>query len=64
LVVVASLVQCCAIYKKLLLHHSYMMLPVYSSQYSRLSSRVANLTFLKPDFEILAFIHLSLSQMS
>jgi len=35
-IIVASLVQCCAI-KKFLLHHSYTMLLMYSSQQSRLS---------------------------
>jgi len=33
LIVVASLaVHCCAIKKNVLLHHSYTMLPMYSSQ--------------------------------
>ena len=44
-----SLVRCCAI-RNVLLHHSYTMLMLYSSLYCR----VANLAFLKPDYENLA----------
>jgi len=44
-----SLVHCCAI-RNVLLHHSYTMLMLYSSLYCR----VANLAFLKPDYENLA----------
>jgi len=32
LMVFASLVHFCAIYRKLFLHHSYTMLPMYTSQ--------------------------------
>jgi len=53
LIVVALLVV--QLTRTLLLHHSNTMLPMYCSQYCR----VANLVFMKPGLEILAFFNTS-----